>query len=161
MSIHKLREELQGLMALSDEVGPEAIQDTIAGMSGEIGDVIEEVVKYIRNMELMEEAAKAEADRIKTRAARFAKSAESARAAIGQVMELAGQTSCSTALFTVALAKGRDSVDVFDSSLLPDEFIEVKVIQTPDKKQIREAIKNGTEVPGAKIVIGNKSLRIK
>lgn len=161
MSIHKLREELQGLMALSDEVGPEAIQDTIAGMSGEIGDVIEEVVKYIRNMELMEEAAKEEAERIKARAARFAKSAESARAAIGQVMELAGKTSCPTALFTVTLAKGRDSVDVFDSSLLPDEFIEVKVIQTPDKKQIREAIKNGAEVPGAKIVIGNKSLRIK
>lgn len=161
MSIHKLREDLQGLMALSDEVGPEAIQDTIAGMSGEIGDVIEEVVKYIRNMELMEDAAKEEAERINARRQRFAKAADSARAAIGQVMDLAGQTSCSTALFTVTLAKGIDSVDVFDSSLLPDELIEVKVIQTPDKKRIREAIKNGAEVPGAKIVIGNKSLRIK
>lgn len=161
MSIHKLREDLEKLMALSDEAGPDAIRDTITGMSGEIGDVIEEVVKYVRNMELLEQSAKEEAERIKARADSFAASAKAARASIGKVMELAGKTSCATALFTVTLAKGSDSVEVFDEDLIPDEFMKVKVAQTPDKKAIKAAIDSGAEVPGAKITTGDKSLRIK
>lgn len=161
MSIHKMREELEGLMALSDEVGPEAIRDTISGMSGEIGDVIESVVKYVRNLELLEKAAKEEVNRVKARADRFGASADAARASIAKVMELAGHTTCTTALFTVSLAKGSESVDIFDESQLPDEFIEVKVTQTPNKKAIKDAIKNKVDVPGAKLVTGDKVLRIK
>jgi len=40
-------------------------------------------------------------------------------------------------------------VDVFDPSLLTDEFTKVTI--APDKTKIKDAIKAGTEVPGAKI----------
>lgn len=161
MNIHHLREELQSLLSLSEEVGAEAIRDTISGMSGEINSVIEDVAKYIRNLELLETSAKEEADRIKARAERFKASAATAREEIKKVMEMAGVKKSSGALFTVTLAKGSDRVEVFDESLIPDEFVSVSVVQKADKNAIKAALKSGQDMPGAKIVTGEKVLRIK
>lgn len=161
MNIYSLKSELQNLMALSDEVGADAIRDTIDGMSGDITEIIDESVKYIKNIELLEKSAKEEAQRIKEREKRFSAIADSARSAVSRVIELSGKKSFTSALFTVTLAKGREKVDIFDQGCIPDEFMEVEVTEKPDKKRIAEAIKNGLDVPGAKIVVGENSLRIK
>lgn len=55
--------------------------------------------------------------------------------------------------FKASLAIGRDeSVDVFDEKQLPGDYMVEKTTTSPDKKLIAKAIKDGFEVPGARIV---------
>lgn len=44
------------------------------------------------------------------------------------------------------------AVDVFNMSEIPDAFKRIKTIEEPDKTAIKEAIKDGDEVPGAALV---------
>lgn len=53
-----------------------------------------------------------------------------------------------------------DSVDVFDFDNLPEEYIKTKIEKNPDKIAIKDAIKNGKDVKGAKIVT-NYNIQIK
>lgn len=59
--------------------------------------------------------------------------------------------------FTATLQMGRDeSVDVWDVAQLPREFITVKTTEAPDKRGIADAIKQGVDVPGARLVLKNR-----
>lgn len=53
-----------------------------------------------------------------------------------------------------------DSVDVTNFEELPEEYIKVKVDKSPDKVAIKNAIKDGTNVKGAKLVT-NYNIQIK
>lgn len=56
--------------------------------------------------------------------------------------------------FSAKLDQGRDeSVDVFDSAQLPDVYMrEIPAKLEPDKTLIKKALKDGFDVPGARIV---------
>lgn len=56
--------------------------------------------------------------------------------------------------FSAKLDFGRDeSVDVFEPALLPNDYIrEIPAKYEPDKTLIKKAIKDGFEVPGARLV---------
>lgn len=56
--------------------------------------------------------------------------------------------------FAAALAIGRDeSVEIFDAAQLPQDYLrEVPAKYEPDKPLIKKAIKDGFDVPGAKLV---------
>lgn len=56
--------------------------------------------------------------------------------------------------FRAKLEAGRDeSVDVFDAQQLPDEYLrEVPAKSEPDKALIKRALRDGFDVPGARIV---------
>ena len=53
-----------------------------------------------------------------------------------------------------------DSVDIFDMDKLPKEYIKVKTEEKPDKVAIKDAIKSGEKINGAKIVT-NYNIQIK
>lgn len=57
-------------------------------------------------------------------------------------------------LFKAVLAPGRDeAVEVFDAAQVPFNYMrEIPAKQEPDKTLIKKAIKDGFEVPGAKLV---------
>lgn len=57
----------------------------------------------------------------------------------------------------VTLGSAREKADVFDESLLPDEYIRIK--KEPAKTDILNALKLGKEIPGARIGYGERSLR--
>lgn len=55
--------------------------------------------------------------------------------------------------FKASLAIGRDeSVDVFDELQVPMDYMREKVTSAPDKALITKAIKDGFEVPGARLL---------
>ena len=56
--------------------------------------------------------------------------------------------------FSVKLEKDRDeSIDVFDSAQLPADYLrEIPAKLEPDKALIKKALKDGFDVPGARIV---------
>lgn len=164
-NIYELREEIEALQAMLDDAeddnAEQAIADTLLGMSGEVGDVVESVVKYIKNLEGLADSVAAEVERLKGRIAQQNRRAAAAKDAIKALMDAAGYKKVSTALFSVTLADGRESVQVLDESAVPDDYVVVKTVISPDKKAIAAAFKAGEKIPGCEMVRGQKSLRIK
>jgi hypothetical protein len=55
--------------------------------------------------------------------------------------------------FKASLSIGRDeSIEIFDEAQLPADYMAEKTTITPDKTLIKKAIKDGFEVPGAKLI---------
>ena len=55
--------------------------------------------------------------------------------------------------FKAKLELGRDeSIDVFDDKQLPNDYLVEKTTFTPDKALIKKAMKDGFDVPGARLV---------
>jgi len=51
------------------------------------------------------------------------------------------------------------SVDIYDQSLIPEQFIEITMTSKIKKNDIKDALKNGCEVPGARL-LSRRSLKI-
>jgi hypothetical protein len=101
---------------------------------------------------MVEAHAKALLDRVKTARRRsewLREYLKSHMAACG-VREIASDDGT----FKVSLAIGRDeSVEVFESGLLPQDYLrEIPAKYEPDKALIKKALKDGFDVPGAKLV---------
>lgn len=105
--------------------------------------------------------AKAVAGRIsdlQTRKARAEKRKEMARTLMLRVMQAAGITKAPLVEATVSVSKGRDSVEVTDEAALPDNV--VRVVRTPDKKLIAEALALGP-VAGAAMRTGSPTITVR
>ena len=53
-----------------------------------------------------------------------------------------------------------ESVNIFEAGILPDEYVREKTEYVPDKTAIKKAIKSGTVVDGAELVV-NMNLQVK
>lgn len=60
--------------------------------------------------------------------------------------------------FVIGIQKNPPSVDIFDESLIPSEYDRIKIDK--DLARIRDDLKNGVVIPGARLVQG-KSIRIR
>ena len=73
-------------------------------------------------------------------------------------MEIAGVSKLECPHFAISIQRNPPSVDVFEPALIPEQFW--KQPETPpavvDKTAIKEAIKDGIDVPGAMIVAGTR-----
>lgn len=82
--------------------------------------------------------------------------AERAKESLKQVMQATGVLSVKSddGTFSAVLSPGRDeSVDVFDAAQLPPDYLrEIPAKYEPDKALIKKALKDGFDVPGARIV---------
>ena len=61
---------------------------------------------------------------------------------------------------TTITTRKSESIEVEDVNQLPKEYKVIKVTEQADKKALKEAIKNGAEIEGVKLVTNN-NLRIK
>jgi Siphovirus Gp157 len=89
----------------------------------------------------------------------FKNALESLRNRMKFVLENREDKSLQGNFFRFFLAKGADRLEVVDE-LLPREFMIAKVIVSPDTDAIKKALKEGKEVPGAKMIGNNFSLRM-
>ena len=74
-------------------------------------------------------------------------------------MELYGIVELKSPTLTVNFRKS-ESINITDIELLDKAYITVKTTEMPNKAEIKQAIKEGKEVPGAELVV-NQNLQIK
>jgi len=139
----------------------EVIQDTIEAET----DIVPKIQSYgfvIRNMEAMQAAINAEAERLATRARILAKRQEALKQRLLDAMVYAGVQKVEHPQFTISVQKNPPSVDVFDEQQIPADYMtEPKPpAPKPNKTLIKKAIQDGFDVPGAKLEQG-VSLRIR
>jgi hypothetical protein len=136
------------------------VADTIES-TGIVDDIAQKATgleMVARTIEMHNPAIDAEIDRLKALKMHRQKAAAGLREYLKHHMQATGITKLESPLFRIALQNNPPSVDVFESGLIPGDFwvqpeIPSKVI---DKKAIAKAIKAGEDVPGARLVQGQR-----
>lgn len=160
-TLRELSAELAGIneLARDPEIPMEAIADTIEGLQGMFNEKAIKVVHVIANNDSDIAEIDAEIARLTARKKVMANARERLKDYLRFNMEATGIKKIESPLFNVTLVAGRESVAVDDVDALPDDYKRVKV--EADKVLIAKALKDGYDVPGASLQLGQSSVRIK
>lgn len=119
------------------------------------------IIGYIRNLDLTSEAIKNEIDRLTTIKKAVDNKNIKFKEYVKQNMEELELQKIDTELGTLSVTKNPASVEVYDENMISDEYKKEKLTVSIDKTAIKNAIKNGKEVQGARLIEDKTSLRIK
>ena len=120
------------------------------------------LIGYIRNIELTIEAMKNEEKRISEQRKILESRLTKFKEYVKECMEQNGFTKIETQLGALSIAKNPISVEIYDEKQIPDEYKTKVVTVKVDKTAIKKALKEtGEIIPGAKIIDNKTSLRIK
>ena len=144
-------EYLELLKMMQDpDVDAEVVADTMEGIKGEFVDKAESYVIIDKELEADEKKLTAEIERLKKIADGISANRKKLKETLLSSMMATGLTSLPTEHFRLAVHKNGGVQPMWvesDVSKIPDEY----VIREPkaDSKKIREALKNGTDLPFA------------
>lgn len=155
--------ELTGALAdlSSMDLDDEAVQNSLEAIQGDFNDKAVAIIKLTENMTADTTAIDAEIDRLKARKQVIENRKKGLREYLLHNMQACKIDRIDCPLFTVTLRKGVESVEIVEQSQIPNEFIKVEVVESPDKKAIKAALSAGTEVPGVTLKRGATTLQIK
>ena len=152
--------------ALSDklhdlELDDQTIIDTLEGESTDLVEKGKNVAAVFRNLESDAKQIKEAEQQLAERRKAIEKRAESLKNYLKTNMEVAGIQKIECPWFVVSIANNPEAVTVDDETLIPrDYFKEIPASYVLDKNLCKQALKDGYEVPGARLTRGT-SLRIK
>lgn len=120
------------------------------------------IIGYIRNMELTAEAMKNEEKRISERRKQIENHIVRFKEYVKDCMENNGILKIETGLGTLSTAKSPISIEIINESAIPDEYKTEVVTTKVDKKKIADNFKvTGELIEGVIIHTDNTNLRIK
>jgi type II secretory pathway component PulL len=125
-------------------------------------DVLERLRKMLRVARLAEADAKGTADviaELQERKARLAEKSAKSRRIVQWALEELGMTKLDCADMSVSLRASAPGVEIVDLSQLPERYVKVTI--APDKAAIREALKQGEEIPGACLKNAGNALTVR
>lgn len=140
------------------DLDEQTIADTLEGMSGELEVKAQNVVMFARNLEATATAIKEAETAMAARRKAIEHRAAGLRRYALSAMQVAGVQSIECPYFKLSVRKNPPAVEVFDAAQIPAQFMRAPEPPppAPDKKAITEAIKAGKEVPGARLVSGER-----
>lgn len=155
LSLYHMTDEYRRALAdLTDsDLPPEAVADTLEGLQGELSMKAANVAAFALNLEAEAEAAKQAEDRIKRHRQTLESRAKQMRDYLLSNMTRAGITEIAALdkSFRVRVMAGRESCVIESEEALPSDYVRVKTVSEPDKTLITKAIKEGFDVPGARL----------
>lgn len=161
MKLYELSREYSEFLAIAgqEDFDPQTIADTLEGIKGEIEEKGKNVAAFSQNIEAEITAMKEAEKKIALRRKTLERKVEWMKNYLRENMERCGITKIECPEFRVTLGNPSEICDVFDEDVLPEDYFAVK--KSPDKKLIMQALKDGYEVPGAKIGHGVPRLSIR
>lgn len=134
----------------------EVVTDTLDAMAGELEVKAQNVVMYARNLQTTAAAIKDAEEQMAKRRKAIENRAKHLLEYVQGCMETAEVQRIECPHFRIAIQAKPPSVDVYEPGLLPVEYMRTPEPPppAPDKTAIAKAIKEGHEVPGARLVHG-------
>lgn len=142
---------------LSDlDLDEQTIADTLEGMSGELEVKATNVAFFARNLESLAASIKEAEAGMAARRKALENRAARMRDYLLNCMQLAGVQKIEGPYFKLAQRENPPAVIIDEPGLIPAEFMRQPdpPPPAPDKTAIKEALKAGTEVPGAHLARG-------
>ena len=171
-SLYAIGEELESVLSsfsacFDPQTGEVTDPDAFAVASAKMealqasfADKAEAVAAWIDKQSALAAALKAREEAIAERRRAMENSADRMKVYLKSMLEKTGVKKVEGPLFRISLAKAPAAVQVLDETQIPLGYF---IQQDPklDKRALRDALKAGVEVPGAKLLTGGTSLRIK
>lgn len=159
-TLYELTEEYMNLLAMAEDpdIDPQAFQDTLEGLGGEIEIKADAYAKVIKQIEGNINTVDAEIKRL-TEIKRLGENRVKAiKDNLEGAMITTGKTKFKTDLFSFGIQKNPATVVIDNEEEVPPQFL--KVTTTVNKTAIKDAIKSGLEFDFAHME-QSESLRIR
>lgn len=153
-------------MAIDEEIGEikdsALLEELQQGIETTLKEKSADIVKYYKNRDSLIKNIDEEIEKLEKLKKLGKKKQENFENYIKMCMEKMGVKKIETPNGNITWSAGRESVDYFDETLVPDEYRveKVKVTKEISKTLIKEAIKKGEKVPGA-FLIRKSTINIK
>ena len=163
----KLYEISQGMIDTLDiflesegsDLDKENYSEIMLFLRDELKNKSSSLLQYIQDLQAKSKIAKEESDRLLKLSKVRLNKAERLKSYLVSTLQALEMKKIETDLGSYGLRRS-SAVDVYDMSVLPDEFIRVTEEKKADKEKIKEYIKANGELKGARIV-DNYSLQIR
>lgn len=165
-TLYELTGQYQFLLSLAEDpdTDPQVLDDSLEALSGEIEDKADGYAKVITELKVQRDALKAEKDRIDGRIKSLDKNIDRMNESLKTSMIYTGKTKFKTSLFSFSVQKNPVHVVIDEAYMenIPERYIIRKELQSVDKKQILEDLKNGSvDLDGIAHLEQDVSLRIR
>jgi len=160
MNLYEITREAQELASLleTEELTPE-LEAALVINQDQLQNKAGNYAKVITNIQSDSDAIDAEIKRLKAMKETKDRALNRLKESLREAMLVSGLDKIESSLFKLSLRRSEAvEVDVVDA--LPSEFINIKNVVTADKVAIKEAIKRGENITGARI-IENFNIQIK
>jgi hypothetical protein len=140
------------------DLPPEAIEDTLEAMTGDLEVKAQNTIMLARNLEATAAAIKEAEAQMAARRKALENRASRIRDWVLANMMVAGIQKIECPYFKLSVRDNPAAVEVYEPGLIPAEFMRQPEPPpaTPDKTAIKEALKAGQEVPGCKLTVGKR-----
>jgi hypothetical protein len=142
--------EITELIKKSEEL--ELTQDDLELLEIELKEKSDNIIKYVQNLEGNINIIDTEIKRLQELKKTEKNKIERMKEYIKYSMDKMGLKKIESPIGKISLRKS-ESVEIEDIEKIPGEFVTIKQTFNPDKTAIKKAIKEGREIPGAKIII--------
>ena len=161
MKLYEIAQEHQQALNLlndMDDLTPEIIADSMAALNDELESKVLSCAKHLKGQEAEAKAIKEAAARMTERAKAIENRVANFKEYVRQNMVRSGLSKAKDAEISISITKPREVCVVDDVKALPELYTktEVKAVKT----DILKALKDGYDVPGARIEQGQPGLRI-
>lgn len=140
------------------DLDDQTIADTLEAESGALVEKGQNVAAVIRNMEVSAAAIKDAESAMAARRRAIENRAARLRAYLLDSMRVAGIQRIDSPHFAIAIKKNPPAVEIYEPGILPAAYMTdpPPPPPAPDKKLIAQAIKDGFDVPGARLTQGER-----
>lgn len=162
MKLYELTQNYMNLQELLEnpDIPQQMIEEALNEVGGEIEEKAENIAKLIKSLEADIEGIKREEMRFATRRKVLETRVNNLKYYLQTAMLSVNKNKIKSKLFTINVQPNPASIAIDNIDIIPDEYKEKVEEVKADKKKIKEAIKQGIEVPGARLV-ETKGLRIR
>lgn len=164
LTLRELTTDYQAILSMLDQEEPDlqAVADTLEGLAGEIEEKADNLATVIKEYTYLSDSLKTEADRLAKRAKAAKSRAEWLSQYLQKNMEAVGKQKIETPRNSLSIKKTPAAVKFSDenaflawATLDHEEYIRQKAPEI-DKTAVKNALKEGKELPGVTLEQGQK-----
>ena len=135
----------------TSEAVAEALKAEFDSLEGAYAEKIENIAKLIQSLSAGRDAVDGEAKRLGARAAAMARKIDWLQGYLVDSLREVGHTKIEGDILNVTLATNQ-RVELDSQEQVPEEFRRVVTSEVIDKREIRQRLKDGDDIPGARLV---------
>lgn len=141
---------------MESDLDEQTIKDTLESVAGDLEQKCTAVATVIKNMDAFIEQMKDAKRELDERIKAFESRSERINNYLLDNMKKTGIIKIESPYFTIALRTNPPSVIIEDEGEIEGKYWKQKTVSTIDKLRIKEALQNGEDVPGAKLIAGER-----
>lgn len=158
MNIYEISQEYQKaiyILSQIEDITPEIIEDTLSSIKCDLEDKAINIAAYIKNLTAECEAVSKAKKEMAVREQRLFSKIENIKNWLKeQLIACDIRRIKKSPHFEIRIQKCACRLEIVNAEIIPQDFIKVEVIENIDNQRIKEALKIGAEVPGAKLKEG-------